>query len=722
MERHDGSGGVSPRPVGAGEQSGRGDVKGHPCASPLGAERTIPRHWVRTVKGEWSPRRVAFLDCETRWSEIASGRRHELRCWAAELYVRDPVDLGKRTRTSTFATSNEAFVEWVESQTTTRDPLWIYAHNLGFDAQILDIPECFTDRGWQVTGWHVTDGPVWWRLRKGRHRVVLTCSTSVFPAPLDVIAEDLGVGKEPLPPNECDDADRWRARVETDVRVLADAVLTCLDWWDANKLGRWRLTGPSSGWNAYRRRYLDTPVLVEPDPTLCGYERGAGYGGRREAYRIGAWRDYRFTDIDFRAAYPSVVASNDVPVRRLGPLEGMTAEEHSRRPVTLGVIADCVVTTKTPVVPVRYGQSIFYPVGTFKTRLCSPEIDRVLELGGTVELVGGWRYQLGPAMRTWGRWIKSVLDAPAEDVPAVVRRMVKHWSRAVIGRWTMRTTRRVPLQEWPVNGNTVDRARWIEYGDADTMMVDGVKTYRAGAIPTRRVEGWTVLEQSTWTALIADQEHPDGFPAVWVWVESLCRVALDQAMREAPDGAVWQCDTDGFILGQPGRTERQARAAGRGSREAPRATRPADLADTLPATLGGLGWAVKGRYTSLRLIGPQHLWVDRLRRLAGISRDAEEVTPGVFRSLQWPGYMSRLRSARTDGYVQRWAEQKLRAGINPRWVASDGRTFPVEFYRSQGSNRIAPPRRYDGARHRITWAMDQHHALTRVMLLGSKLA
>lgn len=676
-----------------------------------GTDGTVPRHWLRQAETQWSPRRVVTFDSETFTEDRTFDQVHRVRCWAARLDIRDPNGGAPTEHRRRFGTTVDEFADWLTSLCRADRPVWCYAHNLGFDAIILQLPQALIERGWEVTSSHVSDGPVWWRLRRDRERLVLTDSMAFLPAPLAEIAGDLGRRKAPLPDPADDDLAAWRTRCETDVEILADAISECMAWWDEQELGRWSLTGTGLGWWSYRHRFLDVPVLIDPDSTAAAFERRANYGGRREAYRVGEWTKGRFQDIDFVNGYPQLATLHDLPARRLAPFEQLDLADYRRRSSKIGVIAECTITTSVPVVPCRFGETILYPTGQFTSVLTSPEIDLVLETGGQVEIGRGYRYQLAPTMRTWSTWVRSLLSPQADNVPPVVRRMVKHWSRAVFGRWTMRTTRRVELDAWPIPGVPITKGRWVDYDDADTIMLNGVRVHRTGAAPTRRVEGWTVVDGDRHFALIQDQDPDNTFPAVWCWVEALCRVALWRAMQTAGPATVWQCDTDGFILGEVQRT-RARRRMGSGPPERGQHDRGApDLADSLPTRLAGLEWAVKQRFGSLRVVGPQHLWLGEQRRMAGIARDAIEVTPGVFESIVWPSYMSQLRDSRPGEFVTPKRQQKLRAGINPRWVLANGMTLPVELAITDGHMIVCAPPQRDSNRHKIVIAPDQHGVL-----------
>lgn len=677
-------------------------------------ETTIPRHYLRTGRIHRSVARLITLDTETMYTDHGGYQDHSLRCWVARLDVRDHDHAPISTAEYSYGVCHDELADQVDEWTRTSHTTWLYTHNLAFDATVSDLPLALVRRGWEITSSNIIDSPIWFRMRRGRRRLVLADSHGVWPCSLATIATDLGLAKTPLPHNDDADMDEWWQRCEVDVTILATALLTVLSYWDTHQLGRWSVTGSGSGWSVFKTNFITTRILIDIDSDAMEFEQRAVYGGRREAFRVGEFAAGTFVDLDFRAAYPSIVAGHDIPVRRIRHFTGYDGQEHRRRRRDRGVIAECTVRTTVPVVPVRYGESIFYPTGTFRTVLASPEIDLIEAHGGHVSIGAGYLYELGPGMATWGRWITGLLVDDTGAVPPLVRRMAKNWSRAVLGRWTMRLSRRVDLPGFPTTGKAVTRAEWIDYDPADVELVDGVSRRRAGAVPIRRVKGYQILYGGEYYALVADQWPENGFPAVWAWIESLCRSFLWQAMAAQPAGTVWQCDTDGYLVGMTARTAARRRAGTVGGNPAVRAAGDRAGSEITIPSVAGLQMVEKGRYGSCRILGPQHVVLGGTRRFPGVPRAAREVGPDEFTAQTWPGYLSQLEHG--DPRIFRTGSRTLKvgAGLNPRWLLASGRTLPVEMCLDQaGRNDIAPPPAWSGG-NPVRLADVQHSVLSRV--------
>src|ERR1019366_1792201 len=103
-------------------------------------------------------------------------------------------------------------------------------------------------------------------------------------------------------------------------------------------------------------------------------------------------------------AYPTAVAHAFIPKRPLRHFDSLPTDSVILRSHTRGIIAECTVTTDTPIVPCRMAGEVWWPIGTFRTILAQPEIVLALEAGAGVKVGSGWTYELGAGLRPWANW------------------------------------------------------------------------------------------------------------------------------------------------------------------------------------------------------------------------------------------------------------------------------------------------------------------------------
>jgi hypothetical protein len=124
----------------------------------------------------------------------------------------------------------------------------------------------------------------------------------------------------------------------------------------------------------------------------------------------------------------------------------------------------------------------------------------------------------------------------------------------------------------------------------------------------------------------------------------------------------------------------------------------------------------KAMYSNVRVLTAQHLKLDEVLRMAGVSKDAEEIAPDRFVFYTWPRLGRQLQLDEGRGYVRQWREVDLAAVTVNRWAAVDGCTAPpAARVGEDGVTVLQPPPRGGCARHGAAWKDRQWPDLMRVM-------
>lgn len=614
----------------------------------MAAAGQVRTHWLRPNHKDWTPPQFISFDAETTAEQTDAGEVHRPRLWAARLDVRRAkrdTQLGAETNWGhTPAQLAEQITEWCRGQNT----MWAYAHNLSFDLAATRLPIALMDLGWRVTDHAVGSDTPWLRMRRGECVLTMADSWGWLRAPIEAVGADVGVSKPPLP--DWDDSDdAWIKRCSADVEILAAAMRTLMDWWDAEKLGCWSLTGSSAGWNAMRHKMPAESILMVHGADQVEADRRAIYGGRRDAFRHGHLERGPFALLDFWRAYTVICRDKPLPVRRRGNFPGLPIDSLLVSSDRYGIIAEVEVETDIPRWPVRAGGRVAYPVGRFTTVMASPEIAEARRLGCLRSIGPGFLHELGTPLAPWATWCLGAQDAPDDVVPAVAKRALKHWGRAVVGKFGQHGYEKIPAgpathggwwYEPCYNHERQQRGHLVEVGDRQ---VETVQT--------------PVGENS--------------YPAVLAFVESWTRVYLTRALEAIGLQHVISCDTDGLITAG-GDTWRAAVAA---------------------ADLGPLTLRHKSSYRQITVLGPQHYIAPGDRKLAGIPRKAQQLPDGRLRAQLWPKLAWQMEHAPPDGYLRPTQHYRLAASYVTGWVLAGGRVRPLEA-------RLCPA----GHTHILAWA------------------
>lgn len=628
--------------------------------------RPAPVHYLRPNDKVWTPPAVVFLDTETRVIPGTDPEVLRLRLWDAHYLDRRTPD-GVRPRDA-WGSGNTAaeLVAWLEGVTRNRETVWLYAHNLSFDLVTTRLPMLLTMAGWTVTDAAVGGKAPWVRLVKGKRHITMADSWSWLPVALEAVGQAVRVDKPDLPDDDDTDA-AWHLRCRADVTILERAVCDLMDWWDANALGRWTISGAACGWNAYRHIDAKVPVVIDPDPAKVKADRAAYHGGRRGTWVIGEHNAGPFVELDFRAAYPTIAAHLPLPIGRSREFDSLALTDSLVTSERWGVAALCLLDTDRPRWPVRVGRRTWYPVGRFWAHLTGPDIAEAARLGCLVKIGPGQVHRLGHAMAPWARWCLDVQEGLIPGTPEVARLAAKSWGRSVIGKWGSRGFDRVKLGPSPTQDWAYEEG-WHHDEEAHVGVVDFCG------------QRWQVTASGT----------PDNaYPAVPAWVEAHVRVRLGRVIDALGPGALIQCDTDGMIVA----LRTVGTKAARGNLVAPDGLGPMArlqwCLDQLEPVYSPLELRVKRTVTHVTVLGPQHLQVGDRRRYAGLPGTAEETAPGEYRVKLWPKLQWQMAHGSRDGYVRPETRPIVKGPWPTGWVLEDNTVVPVEVATDpDGSARI----------------------------------
>lgn len=628
-------------------------------------------HNLRGNKRELSPHRLFVWDVETR--PLQEGRREVLtpRVWAAETVQRH----GRRPTQPRVEEHRgqdpTGIADMLEASCRASETIWAFAHNQSFDLAAVRLPLQLLSRGWTITAHALATDSPWARLSKGSHRIVLADSASWLPGPLEAIGLQVGIDKPPLPAEDADEHG-WFWRCRQDVRILSLALCQLMDWWDEQHCGSWSVTGPQSGFNLMRHKPTPHTVVIDPDPDARAFERAGLLGGRREVWRLGRlpWGDYR--ELDFRSAHATVAAHCPLPKRRSVRFESMDLDDWRIMSGRWAPMAYCTIRTNTPRYPVQYRGRLFYPIGSFRTILCGPELAEARRRGELLSVGPGYVYQLGQHMGDWGRWVLKQLDGKDPSTPPVALTAIKAWSRRVPGKWASRVGQVIHT------GTAAEQGWNLEHG----------RHHPSGApVAVLDMAGQRTIH-------LQDQDADDCFPAVLAWIQSEVRVRLGRLIDMVGAERMVSCNTDGLFCEGTSRLMRNISAE----------------------QLAPLTVREKQRVPWLDVISPQHLILPHDRRLAGVPGSAEEVGYRKYRWMTWPRMPTQIASGEPRGYVREPRAVDLSGVPVNRWVGRDQTAFPVTaMVGEDGATRFLPAVA-DLLGHGLgVDAQRQHPALRRVL-------
>lgn len=163
---------------------------------------------------------------------------------------------------------------------------------------------------------------------------------------------------------------------------------------------RFGMTAGGCAINLYRSRYMVNPPKPHERETIRRLERESFRGGETRAFRVGK-HEGMFTLVDANSLYPFIMASFTLPKELIDYSDEVSWKKPSCLASPAASIAEVWLDTDKQDYQVRKDNRTLYCIGSFRTVLCGPELQRACELGH-VRAVRWWaRYSLDLLFRDY---------------------------------------------------------------------------------------------------------------------------------------------------------------------------------------------------------------------------------------------------------------------------------------------------------------------------------
>lgn len=198
--------------------------------------------------------------------------------------------------------------------------------------------------------------------------------------------------------------------------ALSDAVISLSDWWMDNARCGWGSTTGQLAMGLLRSHAPPKCLCTHQEPDVWRLERDAAHGGRVSLWYSGSvggdqerapftvtpdgesvrrWIPGPAHQVDVSSMYPALMRDMLYPV-------SLQSYQHNTAPHkvvswsrSMGVIARVTIRTERAEYPLRVGDRVTYPVGTFTTCLTGPEISHLSSHGEVIKCHEIAIYRLG---------------------------------------------------------------------------------------------------------------------------------------------------------------------------------------------------------------------------------------------------------------------------------------------------------------------------------------
>jgi len=320
-----------------------------------------------------APVNLLFVDTETRpIDELSQDNLETHKLWfgyaIALRYEKGKVSREKICRFET----PEQFWVFLETRVDACRPLWCFAHNLTFDATILDLWYTTSKDGWNCDN-AVTEGPpTFFNLSKDGCNVKFVDTLNYWRQSLLELGKSVGVTKLEMPDKE-KSQDDWNAYCIQDVRILQKAVCAFIDYIVENKLGRFSITLAGQAMAAYKSRFMKQPIYIHNRECAIKLERESYHGGLVSNFYVGEIKGTKMFHYDVNSLYPSQMLK-PVPVRLLGYRRNVPITDLAKILQKDACVARVHLDTTEQTYPLYYRNRLQDVYGKFPTVLCGAEL------------------------------------------------------------------------------------------------------------------------------------------------------------------------------------------------------------------------------------------------------------------------------------------------------------------------------------------------------------
>jgi hypothetical protein len=623
-------------------------------------------HYIRKNEAARIPERFIILDTE---AHRARDRQGETQSWALACAAQLTVQRnGTITQSMSRFSDPTSLWRWISDFTRQKRRTVLYAHNLNYDLRISQALSQLPALGWTLQDMRLDGRGSWSRWTRNHATLLLCDSASIFPVPLDQLASTLGMTKLPLPASSA--REKLFARCQRDVEILAAGIEAYVIWLRSGMAGNWQMTGAAQSWSHFRHSHMTHRILIHNDSEAIAAERAAMHTGRAEAWQWGKIDRDKLWEYDWSNSYPRIAQSEDLPASLFGTCSVSDAGKLPGMWRKYKVLADVTISVRQPCVPMSTGERTIWPTGVFRTMLWDPELALVMQHGEITEVHKVWLYRKAPLLKDWAEWILSSLGKTDQSVPEWQKLILKHWSRALIGRFGMRYKQWQKFATAPTSRIFCSELYDRESGERSEIMQVGTDVFTLGELT----------------------ETNDACPQITSYIMSAARAKLWRVCSSVGRDNVVYMDTDSLVVSFKGHNTIQS-ANGRG-----------DFA----------GLRSKGVYRSAHIYGPRSAIFSGRPCVAGMPRKPVQEDFHKWRGEIWRSCQESIRRGEHDTVSVAARSFTLNYNTNRRAFLDNGGTAPYQWpgREPDNTNRTYPA-------HPRSRAIDDYPAL-RPLLAAAK--
>lgn len=481
-------------------------------------------HVLRPEKTLAIPRHVIFFDTETETVSVPDQPAvQRLKLGWACYYRRSASDRKEKTYWIRFKSPDE-FWPFVTINCTSKNKLWVVAHNLSFDFTVMEGFRYLRREGYKCKFFYSAGITTLIKVTKKGSSIMFVDSLNWFRESVEEIGKRIGLPKIKIDFETADES-VLSTYCRRDVEILLTIYKQLAGFLEGNRISRLAPTIGSVAFASYLFRHYRQKIYIHNNAQAIELERAAYMGGRTECFYIGELNHGPYYCLDVNSLYPFVMRNNRYPVKYDKIIRNLSLSKLATILSRQSVIARVNVKTLLPLYALRTDRTIF-PVGKFSTVLTSPELSTALVHNHIQSIETAVIYDQAKIFTSFVNRFYKLRQQFAETNNELFEHFCKIIMNSLYGKFGQKA------QAWIKIGVAPDEPDRIED------MFDMI-THRRRQIRYLLGEVFEMTE-------VGESRH--SFPAIAAHVTAYARAYLWSLMERCGKGNYFYCDTDSLFV------------------------------------------------------------------------------------------------------------------------------------------------------------------------------
>lgn len=591
-------------------------------------------HTLSATRSRPLPSELIFLDTETDLVPIGDRRTaHRLKLGIAQHCQREG-DAGIFVKSECRFYDRGDFYSWLAPLLVGNQTFYLIAHNIPYDAMILDAFRELPRRGFTLQSLYSKGQVTIIRWKKDKTRLIMLDNGNIFGGTLERWGDIFKVPKLQIDFEHC-----TLEELEIYCRRDVEIMLHCWRAWYAflveHQCGGFRMTVGATAFNTWRHAHMTDDVYVHKDRRALELERAAYHGGRVECFFQGRLTDGPYYYLDINNMYGHVMRSGRYPIGLQGYSERLKISRMINYLERYAVIARVTVNVDVPAYVTKVDGYTAYPLGRFETTLTTDEIILALRCGWLETLHAMAWYRTGFIFRSYVEHFYNLRMNYRDQGDQGFEQIAKLLINSLYGKFGQRG----------IEQRVIGRAA------PETIWSSPVHHITSGRSSRLVILGGTVYEE------FSEGESFHAMPAIAAHVTANARLYLLSLIERAGWENVYYTDTYSLIVNRAGYFNLEALIK--------------------PDTIGMLKVETEGDVLELYAAKEYRLG-DRLR-LKGIRKNAREIAPGLFEQERWPRLAGQIRAGMPGEYITETIEKHQARRVTSGTVTPEGWVKPFHL-------------------------------------------